>query len=198
MSLFYYAAVKIQFFKTFVLPYFDYCLSLLIYFPKTTIQRINNCFNLCLYKLFNFKMENSSNIEKFNDSLTNYGLFSFQHRIMNKLFNFTHSIVNNSNAPSHLHQVFKQEQFTNSRARNPSLILPVIRTHFGEKSFSFFFINFFNNFGKKSFFNSYATFVNDLNRYSKIYFQKFIHIFPIFDLFYKNLDYLSNKKKQQL
>jgi hypothetical protein len=161
MSLFYYAAVKIQFFKTFVLPYFDYCLSLLIYFPKTTIQRINNCFNLCLYKLFNFKMENSSNIEKFNDSLTNYGLFSFQHRIMNKLFNFTHSIVNNSNAPSHLHQVFKQEKFTNSRARNPSLILPVIRTHFGEKSFSFFFINFFNNFGKKSFFNNYATFVYD-------------------------------------
>ncbi len=27
-------SVKIQFFKTFILPYFDYCLSLLIYFPK--------------------------------------------------------------------------------------------------------------------------------------------------------------------
>ena len=37
-------AVKLQFFKSFIMPYFDYCLSLFIYFPKTTIQRINNCF----------------------------------------------------------------------------------------------------------------------------------------------------------
>ena len=27
-------SVKMQFFKTFVLPYFDYCISLLVYFPK--------------------------------------------------------------------------------------------------------------------------------------------------------------------
>ena len=27
--------VKLQFFKTFILPYFDYCLSLAIYFSKT-------------------------------------------------------------------------------------------------------------------------------------------------------------------
>ena len=31
--------VKIQFFKTFILPYFDYCQSLVIYFPKSIIQR---------------------------------------------------------------------------------------------------------------------------------------------------------------
>ena len=50
-------SVKIQFFKTFILPYFDYCLSLSIYFPKSTLQRINNCFNLCLFRLFKFKPE---------------------------------------------------------------------------------------------------------------------------------------------
>ena len=56
--LFYLATtVKIQFFKTFVLPYFDYCSSLLIYFPKSSIQSLNNCFNLCLFKLFKFKPE---------------------------------------------------------------------------------------------------------------------------------------------
>ena len=48
-------SVKIHFYKTFILPYFDYCLSLSIYFPKSTIQRINNCFNLCLYRLFKLK-----------------------------------------------------------------------------------------------------------------------------------------------
>ena len=54
--LFYLAtSAKIHFFKTFILPYFDYCLSLSIYFPKSIFQSINNCFNLCLYRLFKFK-----------------------------------------------------------------------------------------------------------------------------------------------
>jgi hypothetical protein len=48
-------SVKIHFFKTFILPYFDYCLSLIIYFPPSAYQSLSNCFNLCLYKLFKFK-----------------------------------------------------------------------------------------------------------------------------------------------
>ena len=35
-------SVKLQFFKTFILPYFDYCSTLLIYYPKSTIQKIMN------------------------------------------------------------------------------------------------------------------------------------------------------------
>ena len=53
-------SVKIQFFKTFLLPYFDYCLSLFIYFPKSAIQRICNIYNICLYKLFKFKLESNN------------------------------------------------------------------------------------------------------------------------------------------
>ena len=60
--LFYLAtAVKIQFFKTFILPYFDYCLSLIIYFPKSTFQSLDNFFNCCLYRLFKFRPEIPSN-----------------------------------------------------------------------------------------------------------------------------------------
>ena len=64
--LFYLAtSVKIQFYKTFILPYFDYCLSLIIYFPKQTVQSLNNCFNLCLYRLFMFGPE----IDYYNDDM---------------------------------------------------------------------------------------------------------------------------------
>ena len=56
-KLFYLAfSVKLQFFKSFILPYFDYCLSLLIYFPKSTIQKLKNSYDFCLFKLFNFKI----------------------------------------------------------------------------------------------------------------------------------------------
>ena len=47
-------AVKIQFFKTFILPYFDYCFSLCIYFPKYVLQNLQNHYYFCLFKLFGF------------------------------------------------------------------------------------------------------------------------------------------------
>ena len=47
-------SVKIQFFKTFILPYFDYCLSLIIYFSKPILQKICNFYFTCLHKLFKF------------------------------------------------------------------------------------------------------------------------------------------------
>jgi len=57
-KLFYLAtSVKLQFFKSFILPYFDYCLSIYIYFPKITIQKIANCYNSCMFKLFKFKAQ---------------------------------------------------------------------------------------------------------------------------------------------
>ena len=80
--------VRLQFFKSFVLPYFDYCLSLTIYFSK-----LSNCFYLCLLRLFNFKAM-PSDITGLNNFLEKYGLFSLTHRIICKLFNFSYKIAN--------------------------------------------------------------------------------------------------------
>jgi hypothetical protein len=75
-------------------------------------------------------------------------------------------------------------------------MLPVIKTHYGEKKFQFFFIKLFNNFGKKDFFPNYELFISNINRNLNCIFRNFIKIFPIFDIFYKNLDYLDKKNKQ--
>jgi len=45
-------SVRIQFYKTFILPYFDYCLSLIIYYPKYSIQKLQNFYYTCITKLF--------------------------------------------------------------------------------------------------------------------------------------------------
>ena len=108
-------AAKIQFFKTFILPYFDYCSSLLLYYPKSSIVRLNNCFNLCLFKLFKFKPEidyyndligeikdNDLIISEFSDKLQSYGLFTFQKRLMERFLLFTYSILNGSHFPENL------------------------------------------------------------------------------------------------
>ena len=106
LRLFYLStSVKIQFFKTFIMPYFDYCISLLIYFSKSTIQTLSNCFNNCMYNLFKFKIEtdgtlfSDDDVNKFNTQLQSYGLFSFQHRLLNKVMIFAHNILNNPFSP---------------------------------------------------------------------------------------------------
>ena len=37
-------SVKVQFFKTFCLPYFDYCLTLSIYYGKTILSKLYRCY----------------------------------------------------------------------------------------------------------------------------------------------------------
>ena len=38
--------VKVQFFKSFILPYFGYCLSLSIYYSKSILQKLCNSYNI--------------------------------------------------------------------------------------------------------------------------------------------------------
>ena len=41
--------IKIHFFKTFLLPHFDNCASLFIYYSNTLINKLNKLYNLCLF-----------------------------------------------------------------------------------------------------------------------------------------------------
>ena len=102
-------SVKIHFFKTFILPYFDYCLSLIIYFPPAAYQSLSNCFNLCLDKLFKFKPDFTNEDEDeekvmrdFVNKLQSYDLFTLQSRIYNKLLMFANNIIANNSAPIEL------------------------------------------------------------------------------------------------
>ena len=191
-NLFYLSkCVKIQFFKSFILPFFDYCLSLIIYFPKYSIQRLSNFYNICLYKLFKFKFKIivSNDFNLFNNFLNANNLSCFQHRILKKLILYSHNIINNIDSPSEL----KSQMVLNSsidkgydlRNKN-NFSQPLINSfnNFGVDTFSYFFPKFINNI-----------YINDLNIKKEflekrienninIYFDKFVNIFPKFDLNY--------------
>jgi hypothetical protein len=53
-------STKVKFFKSFILPHFDYCFSLYIYFPKTLIDVIERFFNICIFRLLNIKLNGLS------------------------------------------------------------------------------------------------------------------------------------------
>ena len=165
-------SVKVQFFKTFILPYFDYCLSLLIYFPKYTIQSLSNCFNHCLYMLFKFKLEpevgcliSNNDVLNYNNKLQSYGLFTFQHRLLYKILTFIHNIINNPYAPSGLKSILKPENINHIAISNlnQSLFVTELRsqrrifksdekiTKFNQLTFSYFFTKIIQNFLNSNF-----------------------------------------------
>jgi hypothetical protein len=84
-------SVKIQFLKTFILPYFDYCSTLCIYFSKEILQKLAKTYNNCIFKLintnktFNFLIQSSNDFNLWNNHLDIYNLYSFQHRILFRL-----------------------------------------------------------------------------------------------------------------
>ena len=103
--------VKIQFFKTFILPCFDYCLSLVIYFPKYTIQKLANSYYMCLFKLFNFNF-NNKDCTYINNFLKRYKLFSFEHRILLRISMFIFKIIRSPFGPLLLkNQIIKKDTF---------------------------------------------------------------------------------------
>jgi hypothetical protein len=91
-SLFYLPfEVKLQFFKTFIMPYIDYCSTLCIYYKSESIKRLCKYYYLCLYKLFKIKLGNKTNLE-INKELQKYGLQSFHSRLIYRLLMFTTKI----------------------------------------------------------------------------------------------------------
>jgi hypothetical protein len=93
-------AVKLQFFKSFIMPHFDYCSTLFSYFPKATLQKIYNTYNYTIYKLLNLKATSDAN--DFNSILEKYGLNILQHRLLIRMTTFVYNIVNFEQAPKAL------------------------------------------------------------------------------------------------
>ena len=90
-------------------------MSLLIYYPKQTIQKLNNSYNFCIKKLLKINLEDKApkddeseskqqddenQVIKFNKSIKPFKLFSFQHRVINNLMNFPKKINTLPRAPS--------------------------------------------------------------------------------------------------
>lgn len=142
--------VKAQFLKTFILPHFDYCLSLIVYFSKEAIKKLMKMYYICIYKLLNIEIINLSNIE-INEKLKAINLLSFHSRCTIKIFSFIFRIKANVNAPMFLENQLKfNTKFKHSynlRQTSMETVTPVrAKTKFGD----FLFKNVFGRIINKS------------------------------------------------
>ena len=109
-------------FKTFILPYFDYCATLCIYFPKFIIQKLANTYNNCIFKLFDTKtisgtiINNSDDFNNWNFLLYDkYVINYFQHRLLLRLSMFIYKILKFNDSPTNLVNTFKKNSQLNKR-----------------------------------------------------------------------------------
>jgi hypothetical protein len=138
--------VKLQFFKTFILPHFDYCLSLVIYFSKKAVTRLAKAYYFCLSKLLRFNFINRSTNE-IEDMLTRHALHSFHHRIVWKLTKFAHDIKHSYCAPSELKGYISKEPKEHHYILRESTIQVLTqdaKTNHGDWTFANFFARFYN------------------------------------------------------
>ena len=203
------SSVKIQFFKTFMVPYFDYCLSLIIYFPKSTLQKLNNCFNNCIYKLFKLKMENAADDESYDENfndynllLQKYGLFTLNHRIVDKVLSFAYKIKNNPQSPSHLNNQLNSSNTSdhcnnnsnNLKLRNREILIVNETSKFSRRTFSYFFKKLILNFSNY-FELDYLKFANKISENINFNYISFSHLFPNLNVKYSSFNYLKKKKQ---
>jgi exonuclease III len=147
-------SVKIQFFKTFILPIFDYCLSLSIYYSNKAIQKLFNCYNTCLFKLFNFKQTVDTRYINQLNNLNNQLELEFNipcllHRILIKLMLFSHKIINIERGPILLrnklkfnHELGKTYEFRNANELHEPSVSKY--NEFAVNTFDHFFSRFIN------------------------------------------------------
>jgi hypothetical protein len=148
-------AVKIQFLKTFILPYFDYCATLCIYFPKSIIQKLANLYNNFIFKLLDVKsirdsiINSSDDFNKWNSLLEKYGLNGFQHRLIIRLAIYIQKIFCYTNSPSKLANCFTVNNDLNKSYNLRNLLELKIPdkgkyNDYGEDTFEYFFSKFIN------------------------------------------------------
>lgn len=142
--------VKLQFFKTFILPHFVYCMTLLIYYPKETIQKLANYYNFCIYKLFKINplINDMDDFNMLNLRLERFNLNTFVHRLIYRLSTFIYYIFNKQvilELSSSFKYKYEHQSNYHLRNRN-SLIVPSIGKYnnYFKNSFPYFFSKLIN------------------------------------------------------
>jgi hypothetical protein len=184
--------IKIQFFKTFILPYFDYCSTLYLYFSKASIQKLFNLYNFCLFKLLKvqFNIIQSADYNKLNNYLEIDRLQSFQHRVLFRFCTFAFKLLNHRNFPQEMQSKFeltrdKEKGYTLRNSNKIALPHNENLNNHENKTYLYFFTKFTNALCIKELDLKFSHYSQNKKTNINILFNDFVNLFPNFDLKYK-------------
>jgi hypothetical protein len=178
-------AVKLQFFKTFILPHFDYGMTLAIYFHSKAIQKICKSYYFCLHKLLGYKFPGMSHTQ-INDTLSEDNIPSFNHRLVSRLLIFIHKTSYDRRGPVQLREWLEPATLLNKRynlrSNNRVAYVPTrVATRFGDTTFFNFFCNFLNKINFVSLSKNFKDFEFELKSNINLFLSSLLTVVPKFN-----------------
>ena len=184
------------------------------HFRAQYFYMISNCYNMCLLKLFKFKIDDkivlnndelnetlitNQEVSKFNEKLDKYGLQSFQHRFIKKIFNFTHKLINVEASPVLLRNtVLNADKSITRTLRGGKVVSDLETGRAACSTFTFFFTRLLNNFSFINFCQQFSSFKYFIKCDLDLIFNTFMILFPKFDLNYNTYVHFKQKKKKEI
>jgi hypothetical protein len=174
------------FFKAFILPCFDYCVTLSIYFSRNLIEKLGKVYYRTLYNLLKFDFNNNQ-IAEINRKLEVHDLQAFQYRIIWRLLTFINKIATGTRVPIGLKEELERTTLRNEnymlRSNNNVILQPLkVRSKFGDLIFK----NVCSRIVKKikclDFYGDVRTFKSELNLFDSEVIENFLKVVPNFDI----------------
>ena len=129
--------------------------------------------------------------------MENFKLFSFEYRIFLRLSYFIHNIFNLTSAPPLLKNILQKKISNYALRKNERFLEPLIRNHYGESTFSYFFTKFLNNLYNTDIILTFLNFKKSVLKDIDSFFQIFVNIFSRFRLEYKVYTFRWNIKRKK-
>ena len=155
-------SIKLHFFKTFILPHFDYCSSLFLYFSNTLLDNLKGLYNNALFHLLQLNFRGKSIDEQFI-ILKPLNLLPFKYRILYRFSTFCYKILNKTILKNFYEDLIVNSNIKNTRSKSRNiLVVPRCETHKSSKRLSNYLPLLVNNVLRYSYnlpFNYFKTFI---------------------------------------
>ena len=125
------ASVKLQFLKTFVLPFFDYCLTLAVYYSRANLTQLEKLYNFSLFKLLQINLKYCS-IDEQVRMLRSFHIQAFRARLYYRFGMFVHGIFHRRTLNSFSARLTVRTAIYDLRSKR-RYITPITKTNFGSR-----------------------------------------------------------------
>ena len=136
-------SVRLQFFKSFIQPFFGYCLSLSIYYSRSNLHQLEKLYNFCFLKLLNINLKYTAHQDQIA-ILKQFRLLPFRVRLYFKVSIFTYNISCGRFLDC-IKQKLRENKITYNLRSKRQFVAPRIRTMFGGRRLLNFYCQAINN-----------------------------------------------------
>ena len=172
--------VKVQFFKSFVLPHFDYCSALVVFLSRKQLNSLEKFYNTCLFRFLNVNIF-SLNVFEQKICLKKYNILPLKIRFFIKLNTFIYKTINSLCNINIFHNLsFIDREYSRANSGQEIVKTPGIVSRYGKSSLSYFLPKFINEISRNSHNLLFSEFKSSIYCNLDIQFQLFINKFNNF------------------